>query len=132
MIKKILFFFFCFVIVFYNISFCYNKVLIEKSNNYLSANKIRLSASNLKPNTYSKNIIAIDRKSLNVLYEKVLNFDPSNPDSLMNDKVILSKGHAALALYCALYEKGLISKEELNTFEANGSNFVAHSKRDLS
>ena len=47
------------------------------------------------------------------------------------DRVILSKGHAALALYCVLYEKGLIIKDELYTFEQDGSDFVAHSRRDL-
>ena len=67
---------------------------------------------------------------LAVLYGEYVSYDTDNLEN--RDRVILSKGHAALALYCTLYEKGLISKEELNTFEANGSNFVAHSKRDLS
>lgn len=47
------------------------------------------------------------------------------------DRVILSKGHAALALYCVLYEKRLITKDELQSFEQDGSDFVAHSKRNL-
>ena len=48
------------------------------------------------------------------------------------DRVILSKGHAALALYCTLFECGIITKEELESFEQNGSDLIAHSKRDLS
>lgn len=47
------------------------------------------------------------------------------------DRVILSKGHAALALYCVLFEKGLITKDELQSFEQDGSDFVAHSRRDI-
>ncbi len=47
------------------------------------------------------------------------------------DRVVLSKGHAALALYCTLYEKGIITKEDLKTFEQDGSDFIAHSKRNI-
>ena len=46
------------------------------------------------------------------------------------DRVILSKGHAALALYCTLFERGIITKEELESFEQNGSDLIAHSKRN--
>ena len=47
------------------------------------------------------------------------------------DRFILSKGHAALALYCALECVGVLSKEETNTFELDGSSYMAHSKRDI-
>lgn len=47
------------------------------------------------------------------------------------DRVILSKGHAALALYCALYEKGILSWQELESFEQDGSEIIAHSKRNI-
>ena len=43
-----------------------------------------------------------------------------------NDRFILSKGHAALALYCILHEKGIISKNILNTFGYNGTKLMAH------
>ena len=39
------------------------------------------------------------------------------------DKFVLSKGHAGLAYYCALKETGLITDEQLNTFENNGGEF---------
>ena len=122
MIKKILFFFFCFVIVFYNISFCYNKVLIEKSNNYPSANKIRLSASNLKPNTYSKNIIAIDRKSLNVLYEK----NAYSKVAMASTTKIMT---CILAIEnCKLSDNVLISK---NSSKATGSRLGLKEKSEI-
>lgn len=42
------------------------------------------------------------------------------------DKVILSKGHASAALYAVLAEKGLIPKEELDTFRKLGSRLQGH------
>lgn len=47
------------------------------------------------------------------------------------DRLILSKGHAAMAQYCALEYIGTLSKEETETFEYNGSHFMSHSKRDI-
>lgn len=43
-----------------------------------------------------------------------------------DDKVILSKGHASPVLYAVLAEKGIIEKEELNTFRKLGSNLQGH------
>ena len=47
------------------------------------------------------------------------------------DRVILSKGHAAMALYCALERHGLLSSEEVDTFETNGTKYFAHASRDV-
>jgi transketolase len=52
-------------------------------------------------------------------------------DKKERDRIILSKGHAALALFCVLEKKGVISSKETDTFESNGSRFYAHAKRDL-
>ncbi len=43
-----------------------------------------------------------------------------------NDRFILSKGHAALALYCILYEKGFITYNVLNTYGQDGTRLMAH------
>ena len=67
---------------------------------------------------------------LAVLYSDFVNYDCTDLEH--RDRVVLSKGHAALALYCVLYEKGLISEDELKTFEQDDSELIAHSKRDLS
>lgn len=42
------------------------------------------------------------------------------------DRVILSKGHAAAALYTILFHYGLLSKEELATYYENGSLLSGH------
>lgn len=47
------------------------------------------------------------------------------------DRFILSKGHSALALYCALEKVGLLTKEETDTFESNGTHYYAHAQRDI-
>mgnify|MGYP000509992808 CR=1 FL=1 len=63
---------------------------------------------------------------LTVLYESILNVDSKNPYFKNRDRFILSKGHAALALYCILFEKGIIRKNILNTFGHNGTKLMAH------
>ena len=66
---------------------------------------------------------------LATLYGDFVKYDLNDLEH--RDRVVLSKGHAALGLYCALYEKGLLSKEELDSFEQDGSDLIAHSKRNL-
>jgi transketolase len=43
-----------------------------------------------------------------------------------DDRFILSKGHAAGALYVALWSKGLISEEQLRTFSRDGATLPGH------
>lgn len=47
------------------------------------------------------------------------------------DRVILSKGHGALALYTVLEKKGLMSPELVDSFETNGTHLFAHASRDV-
>ena len=47
--------------------------------------------------------------------------DVSEPEASDRDRFILSKGHAALALYAALHLRGLLSQEVLDTFCREGS-----------
>lgn len=47
------------------------------------------------------------------------------------DRIILSKGHGALALYTVLEKYGIISSEVVDTFETNGTHFYAHASRDI-
>lgn len=65
---------------------------------------------------------------LRVLME-ILDRDPQNMEA--RDRLILSKGHGALALYCALEQKGILSSEEADTFETNGADYFAHAKRNV-
>jgi transketolase len=63
------------------------------------------------------------------LYSSVLNI--SDPDDAERDRFVLSKGHAALALYAALFLKGWISEEMLNTYCADGTLLGVHPERAL-
>ena len=65
---------------------------------------------------------------LNTLYNSDFDFNPSHND---RDRFILSKGHAALALYCVLESVGLITKADSESFEQNGTSFFAHAKKDI-
>lgn len=61
---------------------------------------------------------------LAALYGGILNLpSPSHPD---RDRFVLSKGHAALALYAALHLKGWVTKEQLASFCADGTHFGVH------
>jgi transketolase len=61
---------------------------------------------------------------LAVLYFDVMNVpSPADPE---RDRFILSKGHAAAALYAALALKGFIPRELLDSFLADGSPLTAH------
>ncbi len=46
------------------------------------------------------------------LYFEEMNIDPANPKMEDRDRFVLSKGHAAPALYAALAEKGYFPKED--------------------
>jgi transketolase len=56
----------------------------------------------------------------------VLRYDAANPQLPDRDRFILSKGHAALALYNALCEAGFFSRDELYTYCKPGSIFGGH------
>lgn len=60
------------------------------------------------------------------LYVGNVRFNPDDPTWEGRDRVILSKGHAALALYPALVEAGIIEREELITFKKDGSRLGGH------
>ena len=55
---------------------------------------------------------------------KLKKIDDSDWDK--RDRFILSKGHACLAYYAALHEIGVISKNELKTFEKDNSSLAGH------
>ena len=55
-----------------------------------------------------------------------MKYDIQNPQWEERDRFILSKGHGALGYYSALAESGFINKEELFTFEKDGSFLLGH------
>jgi transketolase len=56
----------------------------------------------------------------------VLRYDPSDPQAESRDRFILSKGHAAVALYNALCEAGFFTREALHTYCKPDSIFGGH------
>jgi transketolase len=54
-------------------------------------------------------------------YFAVARIDPKRPDDPLRDRCILSKGHAASALYATLAERGFFPKEWLDNFAKHGS-----------
>ena len=68
---------------------------------------------------------------LTAAYWHVLNIDPRTPDDLLRDRFILSKGHAAAALYAALAMKGYFPIEELATFCKDGGRLAEHPPANL-
>ncbi|MET7619652.1 transketolase [Streptomyces sp. NPDC005408] len=66
---------------------------------------------------------------LTALYFSVLDVDPSRPDDPHRDRFLLSKGHAAVALYATLAERGYFPVEELAEFGRPGSRLMGHPVR---
>ena len=65
---------------------------------------------------------------LAVLYGGVLRGEPGDPD---RDRFVMSKGHAALALYAALHLAGRLSRDELATYCADGTLLGTHPEHEL-
>jgi transketolase len=63
---------------------------------------------------------------LAALYFHEMRLDPLNPDWPDRDRFVLSKGHAAPALYAALAHRGFFSVDDLTTLRRLGSNLQGH------
>ena len=69
---------------------------------------------------------------MTALYFQVMDIDPADPAKAGRDRFVLSKGHAAPALYACLAERGFFDKEELKTLRKTGSRLQGHpSKKAL-
>jgi transketolase len=63
---------------------------------------------------------------LATLYFRKMQHDPNNPNWNERDRLILSKGHAAPALYAVLAESGYFHENELLTLRAYQSRLQGH------
>lgn len=63
---------------------------------------------------------------LSGLYVGGIRYNNNEPEWEKRDRVILSKGHAAMALYPAMAEAGIIEQEELSSFKEDGSRLGGH------
>ncbi len=60
------------------------------------------------------------------LYFEKMNINPQDPDMADRDRLVLSKGHTAPALYAALANRGYFSTELLKTFRNKDSILQGH------
>lgn len=101
------------------VSIVNNSVELAKKIRIVSVtNSHRSSAAHLGSALSTADILA-------VLYSTFLNFDiggVANSDNVF----VLSKGHAAIALYAALHSLGLITDDDLASFAVSGSVFEEH------
>lgn len=63
---------------------------------------------------------------LYLLYFKIANISKDNLNNKNRDRIILSKGHAAPALYAVLAQKNIIKKEELKYLRKTGHFLEGH------
>lgn len=63
---------------------------------------------------------------LTVLYFNQMNIDEKNPTAKTRDRLVLSKGHVAPALYAVLAEKGYFDREDLKSLRKLGANLQGH------
>jgi len=63
---------------------------------------------------------------VSTLYGDVMNLNINNPLDINRDRFILSKGHACLVIYSALYEIGILSKEQFFSYEKENSILLGH------
>ena len=63
---------------------------------------------------------------LTLLFFHEMKVDPKDPKKADRDRLVLSKGHAAPALYAVLAEKGYFPKEELDTLRQAGHMLQGH------
>ena len=66
-----------------------------------------------------------------VLYDRVLNVDPGDPEAPGRDRFLLSKGHGPMASYAVLTAKGFIDPELLPGFGSFDSPLGHHPDRVL-
>lgn len=63
---------------------------------------------------------------LTYLYFEKMNIDPQNPKMGNRDRFVLSKGHAAPALYSVLSNRGYFSTDELKSLRHTGAMLQGH------
>ncbi|UPY36825.1 transketolase [Sediminicoccus sp. KRV36] len=68
---------------------------------------------------------------MTVAYWDVLRLDPANPTDPLRDRFILSKGHAAMALYATLATRGYFPEAELATYNKDNGRLAEHPPANL-
>ncbi|MGL4986466.1 MAG: transketolase [Treponemataceae bacterium] len=97
-------------------------------NSELLAWKMRTHAIDMVNRSHASHIgavlSAIDIVA--VLYSTIAKVTCSSPCDITRDRIILSKGHAGIAVYTVLAEMGFFSVEELDKYYTDGSLYSGH------
>jgi transketolase len=96
---------------------------LERVADQVRGEAIRLSHSAQTPHLGSS-LSCID--ILVVLYWSILSIDSQDPKAPDRDRFILSKGHAATALYVTLAYRGFLPLEQLGNYAQPGSVMAEH------
>ena len=96
---------------------------IKKLSNKLRFRIIKMSHDTKAPHLASS-LSCIDIVA--TLYESVLKIKSKNPKWELRDRFILSKGHAATALYVALQHKKFINEKDLKSYTKKKSLLEEH------
>ncbi len=92
------------------------------------SNKLRFSIIKMSQETKSPHLASslscVD--IISTLYSSILKINKNNINSNLRNRFILSKGHAASALYVALEYKNIITKKELKSYTKKGSLLEEH------
>ena len=104
--------------------------------------KIKVFSKNLRANILEMAFAAGSHSShfggalsiveiISTLFSYQMKIDKKNPEWPERDRFILSKGHACLAYYAALKEVGYLRKDDLKTFEKDGSILSGHPVKNI-
>lgn len=108
---------------------------VKQIDNFVDVNKTAVTANRLREIIIDQSMrakVGHIGSALSVadivacLYDGVMKVDGQDPHNADRDRFILSKGHAALAVYAALHLRGFIDEATLNTFCADGSALGVH------
>jgi len=94
----------------------------EISNNIRKSLLKAISKSNSSHSGSALSVVDI----LTVLYFKILDIDPEDPNKVDRDRFILSKGHASIALYSTLAERGYFPIKLLDQFYCDNGILPGH------
>ncbi|MGW0231663.1 transketolase [Actinopolymorpha singaporensis] len=61
-----------------------------------------------------------------LLFQRLMRYDPADPDWIARDRFVLSAGHTSLTLYIQLFFAGLLDLEDLKHFRKWGSRTPGH------
>jgi transketolase len=90
---------------------------------HIRADVLRMAAAGRTPHVASA-LSCVDL--LAGLYFSALHTDPARPQDPDRDRFILSKGHACMAQYAALAERGFFPREVLEEYAVDGGRLAEH------